>query len=129
MQSQTQNSEQNKNQEQSPKKEFFSFISVKTLLAVLIFTALTVVIIGGWVYIIGNYGKNEIDNKIVEPANQETENYYDILEKKCDGDNCCVSSLKTMRDNNYEEADKNGKCSEGFYIGQAQLPRECHCDR
>jgi len=111
-----QNSEQNKNQEQPPKKEFFFFISVKTLLAVLIFTALTVIIIGGWMYIIGNYGKNEIDNKIAEPVNQATENYYDVLEKKCGGDNCCVSSLKRMRENNYKEADKNGKCPEVFFI-------------
>ncbi|MCK5510292.1 hypothetical protein KAI65_01955 [Candidatus Parcubacteria bacterium] len=59
MQDQTQNlnqnlnSEQNQNKNQPSKKEPFSFISVKTLLAVLIFTALTIIIIGGWVYVIG----------------------------------------------------------------------------
>ena len=77
---------------------------------------LTAIIIGGWIYVIGNYGKNETNNKIIKSVNQVTENYYDILEKKCDGDNCCLASLKRMRANNYKEADKNGKCPEGFFM-------------
>ncbi|MCK5510296.1 hypothetical protein KAI65_01975 [Candidatus Parcubacteria bacterium] len=76
MQNQTQNLNQNlnseQNQNQPPKKEPFSFISVKTLLAILIFMALTAVIIGGWVYVIGNYGKSETDNLII-PAVSETQ--------------------------------------------------------
>ena len=67
-------------------------------------------------YVIGGCDKNEADNKIAKPVNQATENYYDFLEKKCAGDNCCISSLETMRDNHYKEADENGKCPEGFYM-------------
>ena len=67
MQNQTQNLNQNseQNQEQPPKKDFFSFISVKTLSAVLIFTALAVIIIGGWVYIIGDCSNDKTDNPII----------------------------------------------------------------
>ncbi|MCK5510142.1 hypothetical protein KAI65_01175 [Candidatus Parcubacteria bacterium] len=82
MQNQIQDSEQNKNQEQPPKKEPFSFISTKNLSAVLIFTALAVVIIGGWVYFIGGCYKNEIDNKIAEPVyhpKPKTDDWQDYL--------------------------------------------------
>ena len=109
-----QNQIQDLNQNQPPKKELFSFIFIKTLSAILIFTALAAVIIGGWVYVIKGCYKNEINNKIIKPANQETENYYDILEKKCVGSSCCLASLKHMKKNNYKEAEKNGKCPSGF---------------
>ena len=72
-----------------------------------------IIISGAW--LIGKQDKNKIDNKIAKPADQKTENYYDVLEKKCAGDSCCLDSLKIMRKNNYKEADKNGKCPEGFY--------------
>ena len=94
------------------KKESLQTTTVKTLLAVLLFVGIGTIIIG-WGYIIGEYSKNKTNNQIVKPVNQEIENYYDVLEKKC-ADNCCMSSLKTMRANNYKEADKNGKCSEGY---------------
>ena len=97
------------------KKESLSVITVKTLLAVLLFAGMGTIIIGGG-YIIWEYSKNIVENKIVKPVDQETENYYNLLEKKCNGDNCCLSSFKTMRDNNYKEADKNGKCPEGFFM-------------
>ena len=95
-------------------KEALSVVTVKTLLAVLLFAGLGTIIVGGG-YIIGEYSKTQ-NNKIVKPVDQETENYYNLLEEKCNGDNCCVSSLKTMRANNYKEADKNGKCPVGFFI-------------
>ncbi|MCK5123357.1 MAG: hypothetical protein KAQ87_04405 [Candidatus Pacebacteria bacterium] len=94
------------------KKESLQTTTVKTLLAVLLFAGMGTIIIGGG-YIIGEYGKNRINNQITKPVNQE-ENYYDVLEKKCDGDGCCLASLKVMRENNYKEADKNGNCPEGF---------------
>ena len=97
------------------KKESLSVIFVKTLLAVLLFAGMGTIIIGGG-YIIGEYNKNKIGNEIAKPVDQKTKNYYDVLEKKCDGDGCCVSSLKTMRENNYKEADKDGRCPEGFYM-------------
>ncbi len=97
------------------KKESLSIITVKMLLAVLLFAGMGTIIIGGG-YIIGEYSKNKIGNEITKPVDQETKNYYDVLEKKCNGDNCCVSSLKTMRENNYKEADKDGRCPEGFYM-------------
>ena len=96
------------------KKESLSTMIVKTLLGITIFTGMGVIIIEG-VYIIGGHYKIEIDKKIAKPVNQETKDYYDILEKKCD-DGCCLSSLKTMRENNYKEADKSGKCPESFYM-------------
>ena len=97
------------------KKESLSVIVIKTLLAVLLFAGIGTIIIGGG-YIIGEYSKNKAGNEITKPVDQETKNYYDVLEKKCDGDSCCVSSLKTMRANNYKEADKDGRCLEGFYM-------------
>jgi len=87
----------------------------KTVLAIAIFTGLGTIVIGGGVVIMKYYG-NEVSDRIVKPVDQETENYYDVLEKKCAGDNCCLSSLKTMRENNYKEADENGKCPDGFYM-------------
>ncbi|MCK5084683.1 MAG: hypothetical protein KAQ64_03445 [Candidatus Pacebacteria bacterium] len=97
------------------KKEALSIMIVKTLLVVIIFTGMGIIIIGG-VYIIGSYHNAGVDKKITKPVDQETENYYNVLEKKCAGNSCCVSSLKTMRANNYKEADRNGECPEGFYM-------------
>ncbi len=51
-----QNLEQIKNQKQSSKKEPFSLIIVKTFLAILLFTGMGVIVIGG-VYIIGGHYK------------------------------------------------------------------------
>ena len=96
------------------KKEPLSFMTIKTLLGILLFTGMGTIIIGG-VYIIGEHYKNKASNQIMKPVDQETENYYDLLEKKCD-DSCCLSSSKRMRANNYKKADKNGKCPEGFYM-------------
>ncbi|MCK5122594.1 MAG: hypothetical protein KAQ87_00355 [Candidatus Pacebacteria bacterium] len=95
------------------KKESLQITTVKTLLAILLFVGMGTIIIRGG-YIIWEYSKNGENNKMTKPIVQETENYYDVLEKKCGSDNCCVFSLKTMRENNYKEADKNGKCPEGF---------------
>lgn len=95
------------------KKEPLSIIIVKTLLAVIIFVGLGTIIIGGG-YLIGKDYKNETNNKITEPINQEMEDYYDALEKRCAIDSCCLASLKIMRENNYREVDKDGKCPEGF---------------
>ena len=95
------------------KKESLSVVFVRTLLVVLFFAGIGTIIIGGGC-IIWEYSKNIENNQIIKPVNQ-VENYYDVLEKKC-ADNCCMSSLKTMRANNYKEADKNGKCPEGFFI-------------
>ena len=97
------------------KKEVLSIMTVKILLAVIIFTGMGVIIFGGG-YIIGEYSKNIVENKIVRPVSQETKDYYNLLEKKCNRDNCCLSSFKTMRDNNYKEVDENGKCPEGFFM-------------
>jgi len=94
------------------KKESLSVIFVRTFLAILLFAGMGTIIIGG-AWLIGEYSKNKVSNQIVKPVSQE-ENYYDVLEKKCADDSCCVSSLKTMRTNSYKEADKNGKCSDGF---------------
>ncbi|MCK5085801.1 hypothetical protein KAK05_03755, partial [Candidatus Parcubacteria bacterium] len=65
-----QNSNQRKNQKRSFKKEPFSLMTVKTLLAILLFTGMGVIIIGGG-YIIGEYYKN----KITKPAVWEIENF------------------------------------------------------
>ena len=59
------------------KKESLSVMTVKTLLAVVIFAGVGTIIIGGG-YIIGEYSKNKQNNKITKPINQEIENntYY-----------------------------------------------------
>ena len=108
-----QNSGQNKNQEQSLKKEPFSLITVKMLLVVLLFAGIGVIIICG-VCLIGKYYKDKASNKIAEPINQEVENYYDLLEKKCAGYRCCLRSLKIMKENNYKEVNQNGSCQKSF---------------
>ena len=51
-----------------------------------------------------------VDNK----CQQKEENYYNVLEEKCAGDSCCLASLKVMRENNYKEAEENGKCPDDF---------------
>ena len=97
------------------KKDPLSIIIVKTLLAVAIFTGVGTIVVGGGVLIVKFYSGG-INDKKVKPINQKTENYYNLLESKCAGNSCCVSSLKAMRENNYKEADENGKCPKGFYM-------------
>ena len=94
------------------KKEALSIVIIKILLAILLFTGMGTIIIGGG-YIIGEYSKNGINDQITKLVNQE-ENYYDVLKKKCNSDDCCLSSLNIMRQGNYKEADKNGNCLDGF---------------
>ena len=94
-------------------KEPLSLMIVKIALAIAVFTGLGTIIIGGGVVIM-KYYNSEVNNRIMKPINQETENYYDVLEEKCNGDNCCLSSLKHMRNNNYKKADENEECPEGF---------------
>ncbi|MCK5475158.1 MAG: hypothetical protein KAI71_01065 [Candidatus Pacebacteria bacterium] len=53
-QNSNQNSNQNKNKKQSPKKERLSLMIVKTLIAILLFTGMAVIVIGGG-YIIVKY--------------------------------------------------------------------------
>ncbi|MCK5084359.1 MAG: hypothetical protein KAQ64_01780 [Candidatus Pacebacteria bacterium] len=95
------------------KKGQLSLITVKTFLAVIIFAGMGTIIVGGG-YIIGEHYKFGVGNKTTKPTGQETENYYDILGKKCNGDGCCLSSLETMREYNYKEVHENKKCPEGF---------------
>ncbi|MBU1089189.1 hypothetical protein KKF38_00120 [Patescibacteria group bacterium] len=64
-QPQNPNQDSGQNQEQLPKKEPFSLMTVKTLLVVLIFTALGTIIIGGG-YLIMSMSKT--DNSIISPA-------------------------------------------------------------
>lgn len=93
------------------KKESLSIITVKTLLAMLILVGI------GMITIIGEYYKGKVDNKISKPVNQETENYYDVLGKKCKTD-CCLTSLKIMEANNYKEVDQSGNCPDGFEMSR-----------
>ncbi|MEA1937104.1 MAG: hypothetical protein U9N04_03260 [Patescibacteria group bacterium] len=98
------------------KKESLQNTTVKTFLAVLLFAGMGTIIIGGG-YIIGEYSKNVTSDQIIKPINQETENYYDLLKKKCAGSSCCLSSFEYMKKNNYKEADENYKCPDGFKAG------------
>ena len=88
-------------------KSLFPTIS-KVFLAIMIFTA---IIVSG--YQIINQQKMP-NNETIQPNNQEAENYYNLLEKKCTGSSCCLSSLKLMEENNYKETDKDYKCPNGF---------------
>jgi len=105
------------------KKENLSVMTVKILLAVLLFAGIGTIIFGGG-YIIWEYSKNTENKITTKPVNQEAENYYDLLEKKCKTD-CCLSSLKIIRENNYKEADKNGECAEGFYMSTMKCITSC----
>ena len=40
--------------------------------------------------------------------------YYQVLEDKCNGSSCCLSSVQRMRENNYKESDEYRNCPEGF---------------
>ncbi|MCK4591991.1 hypothetical protein KAT63_00955 [Candidatus Parcubacteria bacterium] len=66
------------------RKESLSLMTIKTLLAVIIFAGMGTIIIGGG-YIIGEYYKNTENEVVITPANynQETKNYYNLLEKNC----------------------------------------------
>ena len=55
------------------KKESLSIMIVKTLLAVVIFTGMGTIIVGGG-YIIWEHGKNGENSKITKPINQGTKN-------------------------------------------------------
>jgi len=96
------------------KKETLSVMTAKTLLAVLLFAGIGTIIFGGG-YIIGEYSKNKVSDQIVRPANQEAEDYYDVLKKKCDGDNCCLQSVEMMRWGNFKLVPKSG-CQKGFQV-------------
>lgn len=84
---------------------------------VIIFTAIAIGLFLGIAIIVNNYKCPQVyKNLLIDKKEKviEKEDYYDVLEKRCDGDGCCLASLKAMKDNNYKEADKNGKCPEGF---------------
>ena len=65
-----QNSNQNKNQKQLPKKERLSLMIVKTLLAILLFTGMAVIVIGGG-YIIVRYTLLETEEMSVTTSKLE----------------------------------------------------------
>ena len=79
------------------KKESLSVMTVKTLLAVVIFTGIGTIIIGGG-YIIGEYSKNRANNKITEPVDQEIENCAKEGESvgSCVGCKKCCQGLQPM---------------------------------
>jgi len=95
-------------------KEPLSIMIAKTALAIAVITGIGTIIFGGGMVIM-KYYNSEVNNRVVKTVDRETENYYDVLEKKCAGDSCCLSSLKIMKENNYKEADEDGNCPERFY--------------
>jgi len=103
------------------KKESLSIMTVKTLLAVLLFAGMGTIIIGGG-YIIWEYSKNKASNQIVKPVDQET--YYQELAKDCEkfkkskfitDYDCCLQSVEIMRKGNFKLAPES-ICSDGFQI-------------
>ena len=89
-----QNSGQNKNQKRSSKKEPFSLMTVKTLLAILLFTGMGVIIIGGG-YIIGEYYKisnNQTNNKIWNSIHKCSEEHPESCDRSCNIDSDCIPS-------------------------------------
>ena len=76
-----QNSRSNKNQKRSSKKEPFSLMTVKTLLAILLFTGMAVIIIGGG-YIIVRY-------TIISPDKTDLPIVNPVIETQCDIDSDC----------------------------------------
>ncbi|MCK5475157.1 MAG: hypothetical protein KAI71_01060 [Candidatus Pacebacteria bacterium] len=103
------------------KKESFSLMTIKIFLAILLFTGMGVIVIGG-VYIIGGYYNSEINNLTTKPVDQETESYYDLLEKECDNDRCCLASLR-VTEGIYKEIKEDGNCPNGFEISSFSCPK------
>jgi hypothetical protein len=68
------------------KKESLSLITVKTLLAVVIFTGIGTIIIGGG-YLIGDYYKGGVDNRTVKPVDWDKWIIYEWI--ICDEDSDC----------------------------------------
>lgn len=108
----------NQNLDQNNQKPFLSPLTAKIILAIIIFAGSVIIIISGAKFIIEYYKTQnfQANNQIVKPDNQQSQNYYDILEKKCGDvyDSCCLSSLDIMRQGGYKEADENGNCPDGF---------------
>jgi len=94
-------------------KEQLPLRIAKITLAIIVITGVGTIIFGGGAVIM-KYYSGEVNDRITKPVNQETGNYYDLLEKKCDGSSCCLSSLKYMKENNYKEANKDHSCPDGF---------------
>ncbi|MCK5123275.1 MAG: hypothetical protein KAQ87_03975 [Candidatus Pacebacteria bacterium] len=83
-----------KKQKRSSKKEPFSLMTVKTLLAILLFTGMGVIIIGGG-YIIGGYYKisnNQINNKIWNSIHKCSEEHPEFCDRSCNIDSDCIPS-------------------------------------
>ena len=102
-------------------KESLSVMTVKILLAVLLFAGMGIIIIGGGC-IVWEYSKCATNNQITKPVDQEMGNYYDVLEKKCAGDSCCLQSVKTMRMGNFKLVPKSG-CQKGFQVNSLWCER------
>ena len=83
----------NKNQKQSFKKEPFSLMTVKTLLAILLFTGIGTIIIGGG-YIVGEYSKTSnnqapSNNKIWDIVHKCSEEHPEFCDRSCNVDSDC----------------------------------------
>lgn len=95
-------------------------MTVKMFLAILLFTGMGVIIIGG-VYVIGEQHRVGKSN-VIKPIDRETENNYDLLERECDNNSCCLASLKIAR-GIYKEIKKDGNCPDGFGISSFSCPK------
>ena len=76
------------------KKESLSVMTVKTLLAVLLFAGIGTIIIGGG-YIIGEYSKisnNQTNNKIWNSIHKCSEEHLESCDRSCNIDSDCIPS-------------------------------------
>ena len=62
-----------------------------------------------------------VDNECRQVVGERS---YNFLEKKCDGDSCCLDSLEYMKENNYKETKRSSQpeekhiCPSGFKVGR-----------
>ena len=69
-------------------------------------------VVAGYFYLSKISEKNNYQT-VQESKDQVEKDYYDLLEEKCAGQSCCLSSLKLMKENSYKEC-INGKCQLDF---------------
>ena len=105
------------------KKESLSIMTVKTLLAVIIFAGMGTIIIGG-AYIIGEYSKNSNNqsinnNKIWNPTNECLSSNSKSCNRDCQVDSDCKYTCGCGAINKNEICDDEGIIYDcvGHYVG------------
>ena len=82
------------------KQKLFNLSSMPKMVLIITIVVMLGSLFGAVSYLLKT---SKTDLPIVNPVVKTQENYYDALERKCDGESCCLSSLELMRQGNYRE--------------------------